>query len=314
MRQYAIRRILFFAPVLLVTSAITFFAVNLVPGDPALNFLGPTAENEQLEAFRKANNLDRPVVERYVGWLWGMLQGDPGNSLLGGGNIGTEIKARFPVTFLIMVFSFTFSFIFGITFGVMAAVYQDRAPDYFVRTFSVFGQSVPDFFTLTLLLIIPAILWRYSPPFGYIPFWEDPLRAARQIIPPTLVLSIGNAALLMRLMRSALLEVLRQDYVRTARAKGLTERTVMLRHALKNATIPALTVAGAAIANLLGGTIILENITALPGLGQYTFRAVIQQDMNVIMTMTMYAAFLVITANLVVDLLYAFVDPRIRYR
>jgi peptide/nickel transport system permease protein len=314
MRQYAVRRILFFAPVLIITSAITFFAVTWIPGDPALNFLGPQAELEQLEAFRKANNLDRPLLERYGTWLWGMMRGDPGQSLLGGGNIGSEIKARFPVTFMIMVFSFTFSFFFGITFGIMAAVYQDRTPDYFVRTFSVFGQSVPDFFTLTLLMLIPAILFRYSPPFGYTPFWEDPWRAARQIIPPTLILSIGNAALLMRLMRSALLEVLRQDYVRTARAKGLAERTVMLRHALKNATIPALTVAGAAIANLLGGTIILENITALPGLGQYTYRAVLQQDVNVIMTMTMYAAFLVITANLIVDLLYAFVDPRIRYR
>jgi peptide/nickel transport system permease protein len=314
MRQYAARRILFFFPVLLITSAVTFFAVNLIPGDPSLTFLGLEAERQQIEAFREANNLNTPVTERYVDWLWGMLRGDPGRSLLGGSNIKSEIQARFPVTFMIMVFSFTFSMIFGLTFGIIAALYQDRGPDYFVRTFSVFGQSVPDFFTLTLLLLVPALLFRYSPPFGYVPFWEDPLRAARQIIPPTLILSIGNAALLMRLMRSALLEVLRQDYVRTARAKGLEERVVMIRHALKNATIPALTVAGALIANLLGGTIILENITSLPGLGQYTFRAVQQSDYNVVMAMTMYAAFLVITANLVVDLLYAFVDPRIRYR
>jgi peptide/nickel transport system permease protein len=314
MRQYAARRILFFFPVLLITSAVTFFAVNLIPGDPSLTFLGLEAERQQIEAFREANNLNTPVTERYVDWLWGMLRGDPGRSLLGGANIKSEIQARFPVTFMIMVFSFTFSMIFGLTFGIIAALYQDRGPDYFVRTFSVFGQSVPDFFTLTLLLLVPALLFRYSPPFGYVPFWEDPLRAARQIIPPTLILSIGNAALLMRLMRSALLEVLRQDYVRTARAKGLEERVVMIRHALKNATIPALTVAGALIANLLGGTIILENITSLPGLGQYTFRAVQQSDYNVVMAMTMYAAFLVITANLVVDLLYAFVDPRIRYR
>jgi peptide/nickel transport system permease protein len=203
---------------------------------------------------------------------------------------------------------------FGVLFGILAAVFQDRRIDYLVRTFSVFGLSVPEFFTLTLLMLVPAILWRYAPPFGYFPVWEDPWRAIRQVVPPTLVLSIGSGAQLMRMTRSALLEVLRQDYIRTARAKGLPERTVLMRHAIKNATIPVMTIGGLLMAGLLGGSVILERVTALPGLGSYTFRAVIDRDFNVIMTMVMYAAMLVMTANLVIDLLYAYVDPRIRYQ
>jgi peptide/nickel transport system permease protein len=310
------RRMLFFLPVILITSAVTFFAVNIVPGDPAVNFLGIEAKRDEIAAFRKSTGLDRPIGERYVKWLWGMVRGDPGKSLRGGASIKTEIGTRFPVTAIIMFFSFAFTMFFGILFGIIAAVFQDRGPDYFVRTFSIFGQSIPDFFALTLLILLPAIWWRYAPPFGWEPPWEggSVLRAARQFIPPTLVLSIGNASLLMRLMRSALLEVLRQDYIRTARSKGLHERVVLLRHAIKNATIPVLTVAGALLAGLLGGSVILENITSLPGLGQYTLQGVIQQDYNIIMAMTMYAALLVVTANLVVDLLYAFADPRIRYR
>jgi peptide/nickel transport system permease protein len=164
------------------------------------------------------------------------------------------------------------------------------------------------------LILIPAILWRYSPPFGYVPFWDDPWRAARQLIPPTLLLSVGQSAFLMRLTRSALLEVLRQDYVRTAYAKGLAGRIVFLRHALRNALIPILTVAGTLISALLGGSVILENVTSLPGLGQYTFTAVTHRDYNVVMAMSLYAAVVVMIMYLAVDLLYAFVDPRIKYR
>lgn len=313
MRQYALRRLLFFVPVLLATSALTFFAVNMVPGDPALIVFGQDATQEQIDNFHAVNGLDQPLLERYKDWLWGLLRGDPGRSFAGGMSIQSELKARFPVTLSVLVFSFAFTMFFGVTFGIVAAVFQDRSPDYAVRVFSIFGQSVPEFFTLTLLMLVPATLWRYSPPFGWVPWWEDPLRVARQVIPPTLILSIGSAAFLMRIMRSSLLEVLRQDYVRTARAKGLTERVVLLRHALKNALIPVLTIAGFLLSGLLGGSIILESITSLPGLGQYALNAIFQRDFNVIMTMVMYAAMLVMTMNLIVDLLYAYVDPRIRY-
>ncbi|HXH22567.1 MAG TPA: ABC transporter permease [Dehalococcoidia bacterium] len=336
MRQYAARRILFFIPVVLIVSIITFFGLNLIPGDPALTFLGGTIELHDLEAYHKAHGLEhqaclnkhddgalgkigaldncgRILVEKYFTWLGGMLHGDPGDSLLGG-DIKSELKARFPVTLQILIFSFTFTMFFGLLFGALSAIFQDTPLDYAVRIFSIFGLSIPSFFSLTLLLLIPAILWSYSPPLRYVSLWENPGEFLQKVLPPTLILGIEGSAGLMRLVRSALLEVLRQDYIRTARAKGLQERLVFLRHAFKNAMIPVLTIAGTLIAGLLGGSVILEQIMAFQGLGQYTFRAVTQQDYNVVMTMVTYLATVVVTMNLVVDLLYAYVDPRIRYR
>ncbi len=306
MRNYAIRRLIFIMPVLLAVSLLTFFAARLIPGESALTYLGQTARVEEIEAWNQRHGLDRPLLTQYLDWLGGVVRGDPGESLAGGQNIGIELRARLPVTLMILVF--------GVTFGVLAAVFQDSPLDHIVRLFAVIGQSVPPFYKLTLLMILPAIWWRYAPPFGYVPFWEDPWRALRQIIPPTLVLAIGGSATLMRLTRSALLEVLRADYVRTARAKGLRERVVITRHAIRNALIPVLTVAGGLIAALLGGSVVLENITSLPGLGQYTFNATVNRDYNVVMTMVMYAAITITTAHLAVDLLYAVLDPRIRYR
>jgi peptide/nickel transport system permease protein len=336
MRQYAMRRMLFFIPVLFSVSVLTFFGLNIIPGDPALTFLGLQAEIREIEAFHESHGLEHQaclnehqdgplgkvgaigscgdlLVEKYGEWLWGMLRGDPGESLLGG-DIKSELKARFPITLQILIFSFTFTMFFGLLFGALSAIFQDSPIDYFVRVFSIFGLSIPGFFSLTLLLLIPAILWQYAPPLRYYHIWEDPGQFLQKVLPPTLILSIEGSAGLMRLVRSALLEVLRQDYIRTARAKGLQERLVFLRHAFKNAMIPVLTIAGTLVAGLLGGSVILEQIMAFQGLGQYTFRAVSQQDYNVVMTMVTYAALVIVTMNLVIDLLYAFVDPRIRYR
>ncbi len=313
MRQYALRRMIFVVPVVLIVTFITFFGLNLIPGDPAVSFLGIDASPDQIQAFHQQHGLDKPLVTRYFDWLKGMLHGDPGDSLLGG-NIKTELGARFPVTFQVLLFSFLFTMLFGVIFGTLSAVFQDSALDYSVRVFSIFGLSIPSFFSLTLLLLIPAMLWRYAPPLGYKPLWSDPWHFARQVIPPTLILAVEGSAVLMRLVRSAMLEVLRQDYIRTARSKGLQETAVLLRHATKNAMIPVLTIAGTLIGALLGGSVILENIMGLPGLGQYTFRAVTQSDYNVVMTMVTYSAIVVVLANLTVDLLYGVFDPRIRYR
>lgn len=313
MLAYTLRRLLFLLPVLIAASMLTFFALRVVPGEPALTFLGIEARPEDIQRWNEERGLDQPIWRQYVTWLGGMLTGNPGESLAGGQNISRELKARLPVTGLILLFSFTFTMLFGLTFGIIAAVYQDSPIDYFVRLLSVFGQSIPAFFLLTLLLLVPAILWRYSPPFGYVPFWEDPWRAARQVIPPTLLLAVGGGSTLMRITRGSLLEVLRADYVRTARAKGLASRAVLFRHALKNSMIPVLTIAGSLVAVLLGGSVILENITSLPGMGQYLFSATVQRDYNVVMVGVMYSAIVVVLSHLIVDLLYAALDPRIKY-
>ena len=325
-------------PTGILVSLLTFFGLNLIPGDIALinaNIGGgqlvqgqlvdqPGAgesaggEINSLDAFVEAFNvkfgLDQPVGIRYLKWVRGMLTGDPGKSMATEKPIWRDVKVRAPVTLHILFFSLIFSMFFGVTAGLLAAVFQDSWLDYFVRVFAVFADSFPSFFLLTLLILLPAIWWQYAAPVGYDgPIWEDPWRGVKQYIPPAFLLSLG-ASFTVRITRSSLLEVLRSDFVRTARSKGLNERTVILRHAMRNSMIPVVTIFGGTFGFLLGGNIILEQVMALPGLGQYTFNAVISRDINVVQAMTMYAAFTVMTVNLLVDLSYAFLDPRIRYQ
>jgi len=310
-RAYIIRRLLFFIPVLLAASIITFLALRLVPGDPAVTFLGQQARPEEIERWHEDHGTNKPLIEQYLRWLGGMLRGDPGETLAGGQSIGSEIKARFPVTGMILVFSFTVTMFFGVAFGIIAAVFQDSPLDYIVRVLSVFGQSVPSFFLLTLLILIPAMLWRYSPPFGYVPFWEDPWRALRQVVPPTFVLAIGSAATLMRLTRSSLLEVLRADYVRTARAKGLRERPVIIRHCVRNALLPVVTIAGIVLADIATGSFFVETIYQVPGVGRYFVQSITGRDYPVILGTVLLLGTVVSVMNLIVDLLYPLLDPRI---
>lgn len=314
MLRYTLRRLVWMLPPMFIVSVATFFGLNALPGDIATLTLGENATPEAVEEFREKNGLDRPIVVRYVDWLGGMIRGDPGDSLKGGRPMSEDIKVRLPVTLHILFFSLFFTAFFGVLFGVAAALFQDTAIDYVIRTFAVFSDSFPNFFLLTLLLLIPAILWQYSPPIGYEgPIWEDPWRTVRQFVPPTLLLGLG-AAFLTRITRSSMLEVLRADFVRTARTKGLSERVVIGRHVLRNALLPIVTVLGGVFANLLGGTIILERVMTLPGLGNYTFQAVQDRDFNIVQAMTLYSALTVMLVNLLVDLSYARIDPRIRYR
>jgi peptide/nickel transport system permease protein len=323
-------------PTAFVVSVVTFFGLNMIPGDIALVYLdidastafgeaaGAGADSVEgegdgslqayIEAFKEKFDLNRPIHERYLSWLGGMLTGNPGKSMLTERPIGPELMRRLPVTLHIMFFALTFGAFFGISFGVLAAVLQDTALDYFVRIFAVFADSFPNFFLLTLLLLLPAMWFGYAPPTGYEgPIWEHPIRGIRQYIPPALILSLGSIYTV-RITRSAMLEVLRSDFIRTARAKGLQERTVVIRHAVRNSLIPVVTIFGAAFASLLGGSVILENVMSLNGLGAYAFRAVQIRDFNVVQATVMYAAFSVMLVNLLVDLSYAYLDPRIRYR
>lgn len=323
MLRYASRRLMAMFPTLLVVSAITFFGLNVLPGDIALLYLDrgdPGAGSnlqetqEYITAFNEKFGLDEPVLKRYVSWLGGMATGDPGLSMRTERPIWPELEYRLPVTLHIVAFSFIFSVVFGVVSGVLSAALQDTVWDYGVRVFAVFADSFPNFFLLTLLLLVPAILWGYAPPTGYAgPIWQEPWIAIRQFVPPALLLSLGSA-FLVRITRSSMLEVLRGDYIRTARAKGLNERTVILRHALKNSMIPVITICGSIFASLLGGSIILENVMGLPGVGTYAFQAVQVRDFNVVQATTMYSAVVVMVVYLVVDLSYAWFDPRIRYQ
>ncbi len=315
MRAYVIRRLLWAIPTIWLVTVLVFLALRVLPGDIAALYVSDDAPPEALQQFKQRNGLDKPLLEQYWSWVSHAIRGDFGTSMRGGFSITSEIRGRFPVTLEILVLSLGFTTVFGVGFGLVAAIWQDRWPDYIVRVSSIVNQSIPDFFLLTLLILLPALWWSYGPPVGYTgPPWEDPIRNARQFLPPVIILAIGNSAFLMRVTRSSLLEVLRTDYIRTARAKGVKEQSVIFRHAIRNSLIPVITLIGTSFGVLLGGSVILENVMTLPGLGQYTFNAVNQRDLTIVQAMTLYAAVIVVIVHLIVDLLYAAVDPRIRYR
>jgi peptide/nickel transport system permease protein len=295
-------------------SMVVFALLRIGPGDPALTELGITATPERVAAAREELGLNDSYPVQYLNWLEGLLTLDFGRSMLTRTNITEEFKERLPVSFQLMVMTLFWTVLIGIPFGVISAMRQNSAADYGVRLFAILALSIPSFWLATLILLIPAQRWGYAPPLGeQVSLVDSPWDNFRQFGPPSIVLALGPIASVMRLTRSSLLEVLRADYVRTARAKGLSERTMVIRHALKNSLIPVLTVLGLLMGGLLGGSVIVESIFNLRGLGQYIFAAILQKDYVVAQTLVMYTAAVAVLLNLAVDLLYSMLDPRIRY-
>lgn len=312
MTAYLSKRLLGFAINLFLVSIFVFTLLRLVPGDAAANILGQDASPENLERFREAHGLHGSLVEQYARWAGGIVRGDFGTSLWSHTSVTATFFSRLPVTLEIVVLSFTFTLLLGITAGTLSALRQNSLTDISVRVFAIFGLAVPNFLILTLLLVMPAWYFGYAPPFGATNPFADPLNNLRLFVPPTLLLAIGSSAVLMRFTRSGFLEVLRQDYIRTARAKGLKERVITVRHAFRNALPPVLTLAGLQLGGLLGGSIILERVMGLPGLGVWTLDAIQNKDTPVVMLVSMYSAIVLMSINLVIDLMYALIDPRIR--
>ena len=315
MQTYIIRRLLIGVVILFVLSVAVFILLRIVPGsDPAELRCGLNCTPEGIEAAREELGLNDPYPVQYWDWLGGVLTGDLGTSIVNFRPVGESIRLRLPVTLELMVLTLILTIIVGIPFGVASAVWKNTPVDYFVRVTAIFGLAIPSFWLATLVLIFPDELFGYVPPISdYVKFQEDPIGNLKQFLPPAAVLAVTSAAGVMRLTRSSLLEVLRQDYMRTARAKGLAERAMVVRHGLKNSLIPVVTVLGLQMAGLLGGAIIVEQIFTLPGLGEYTLRALVLKDFPVVQTMALYAGVTVVVLNLVVDISYAWLDPRIRY-
>lgn len=314
MTQYIIRRLALAALILWFISVAVFLLLRVGPGDPALLQQGINATPETVAAVHKELHLDDPYYVQYLRWMKGFVTLDLGRSVLNQTDVTSEFKGRFPVTFELMVFTLFWTVALGIPFGVISAVTRNRPPDYLVRIFAVFGLSVPAFWVATLVLMIPAQQWGYAPPLNKTTsLFSEPWLNFKQFGPPSFVLALGSMAGIMRLVRSELLEVLRADYVRTARAKGLTQRLVVLRHALRNSLIPVVTVLGLLTSGLLGGSVIIESIFNLRGLGQYIFMSILQKDYAVVQSLVMFTATVAVLMNLAVDLIYGFLDPRIRY-
>ncbi|MDA1220053.1 MAG: ABC transporter permease [Chloroflexi bacterium] len=319
MRQYVVRRFALFIPTLLLTTLIVFVLFFLVPGDAALFILtgedgsGKVTEQDIIN-LRHELGLDRPIHIQYGSWLWGIVQGDLGESIWYKTPVIAELKDKFAVTLQLAVMGIVLAFIFSVPLGIISAVKQDTMPDYISRIISLIGIALPTFWLAILMIYGLAYFFNWLPPLGYATLWEDPLLNLTQLIFPALAIAFHDMAFTARVTRSSMLEVLREDYVRTARSKGLGELSVIGRHALKNAILPIVTVSGYQFARLLGGVIIVETIFVVPGLGRFLIESIIHRDFVVIQAVILLTAAVVLSVNLIIDLLYGVLDPRIRYQ
>ncbi|HVL24678.1 MAG TPA: ABC transporter permease [Thermomicrobiales bacterium] len=316
MLKFIIRRVLLMIPILLGVSLVTFIIVRSIPGDPVRVLLGADARStpEQIANIRAAYGLDQPLPVQYLKWLQHVVTGDLGKSLRTGRPLTTELQLRLPVTAQLAAFAAIIGLIPAMLFGVLAALKRNSRLDYMTTLTALLGISVPNFFLATLLVLLFSYKLRWLPNVGYKPFLEDPLGNLQLMILPAISLGLPFMAIIMRFTRSAVLEVLGQEYVRVARAKGLPQARVILRHVLPNAGIPVLTVAGIQVAALLGGTVIVEQIFALPGVGRYIYEAIANRDYPVVQSVTLVMATIFVLVSLVVDILYAVLDPRLRNR
>ena len=313
MRKYVLRRLLVAIPSLLIASFVVFCLPRLIPGDVVQLMLDERAYGKDLDDLRAKLGLDRPIYVQYFEWLGRVLTGDLGESLWTKRPVLEELTRRVPITLELGFLALVFAIAIALPIGVLAATRQDSLADYVFRSLAIVGLSVPGFWKATLVVLLPAIWWGWSPPVHYTEFRKDPWQHALQLALPAAILAIASSAGIMRLTRTQLLEVLRQDYVRTAWSKGLAERIVVLKHSLKNAIIPVVTVLGLQISGILGGTVIFESIFGLPGMGRFLFDAVVQRDYPVIQGVNLLIVTVVVLTNLIVDVCYVLLDPRIRY-
>jgi len=316
MYKYVLRRLLLAIPVLLLSSVIVFGLMRVMPGDALIALMGESGNigERELAHIRQQLRLDLPYHEQYGIWLWQMVSLSPGDSIFTGEPIGVSLKKAIPVTLELATLALILGLVIAVPIGVLSATRQDTASDYVGRVVAVSGLSLPDFWLGTLVITFAAIWFHWIPPIGYVSFWDAPLRNLQQFLLPAAVLGFRLSAATMRMTRSTVLEVLREDYVRTAWAKGLAGRMVVYKHALKNALIPVVTIIGGQLGVLLAGTVVVESIFALPGMGRLTVEAILYRDYPVVQTNVMLVAGTLVTMNLLVDLSYAWLDPRIRYR
>ncbi len=314
MHQYLIKRLLLLPPTVFIISVMVFGIVRMFPGD-VLDIL--TAESgvsqQDLNKERDRLGLTKPIHEQYVVWMGSMLRGDFGTSLWSKRPVARDIERRLPVTVELGVLSLFFSIVIGIPLGILSAVRQDSLADYLARSVAFLALSVPGFWLATMLILFLSVGLHWIPPLRYTSLADNPWLNIQQFLAPAFILGIHLAAVLLRMTRTALLEVLRQDYIRTAWSKGLRERVVLVRHAFRNSLIPVVTILGLQVALLIGGSVIMESIFNLPGLGQYIFQVIAVRDYPSVQAVNLLLATVVLVANLLVDVSLAYIDPRIRY-
>ena len=317
MRQYTLKRIGLFIPTILLMTILVFFVMRVVPGDPAIALLegdgGGSYTQQDLENLRAELGTDRNIAAQYVSWLGGIIKGDFGDSYCFKASVMTELGNRMPRTLELAVLAITLSVFFSVPLGIVSAIKPDSWLDLGARTFTIIGIAIPNFLMAILMILLLLAVFNWLPPLGYVELWENPLRNLQQMIFPAIALAIYDMAFIGRVTRSSMMEVLREDYMRTARAKGLAERVVLVRHGLKNAFLPILTISGWQFARLFEGAVIIETIFLIPGVGRILIEAIFHRDFPMIQAVIVVIGTGVLLINLVVDLLYGWLDPRIRY-
>lgn len=313
MTAYIARRLLLAIPTLMVIMLLVFSILRLLPGDIIKLMIAEQNYAVDEAALRKELGLADPPPQQFVKWIWGVVRGDFGKSLWTKQPIGEELKRRFPVSAEFGLYSVLIGVMIAIPVGIISAIRQDTWLDYLFRSLSIGLISVPGFWLATLLLVFPVIWWGWTPPLTYVGWTENPLEHLYYFFWPALLLGAGLSGTTMRLTRNQMLEVLRQDYIRTAAAKGLSEMRVITRHALRNALIPVITVIGLQIAAVVSGTVIFESIFSIPGVGRFYFQAILFRDYPSVQATALFIAITVLLVNIVIDLIYAVIDPRIRF-
>jgi peptide/nickel transport system permease protein len=316
MQAYIVRRLAALVPTLIFTSMIVFASIRLIPGDVidlmlAQNDIATGQDREKIEA---ALGLDQPVYVQYFVWIGSVLRGDLGRSLWQNVPVTEQLAATLPITFELGLLALIVALSVALPIGIYSAMRQDTAGDYAARSFSLLMLAVPAFWLGTLVMVFPSVWWRWSPDLIYTPFFEDPWKNLSHMLVPAIILGLGMSAVTMRMTRTMMLEVMRQDYIRTARAKGLSERLVIVRHAVRNGLIPVVTLIGLQAPLLIGGAVILEQIFVVPGMGVLLLEAVFQRDYPVVSGVFLVVGVGILLINLLVDLSYGFLDPKVRHR
>ena len=319
MTVYALKRLFLFIPTLIIVSFVIFGVMRIIPGDPALLVLvGDEGEGsytqEEYDAVKRKLGLDKPLVEQYVRWIWRVLKLDFGASFFYHNvTVADELKSRTPITGQLAIMAVLLSFIIAVPLGGLSAVKQDTWFDYVAKVVTISGVALPTFWVGILMVFFLARVFDYLPPLGYVDLWENPWTNLQQMIFPSLALAFNNMAFTARVTRSSMLEVLREDYIRTARAKGLVEMVVVFRHALKNAFLPVITVSAWQFSRLIGGAVLIEVIFQVPGVGRLLIESVLRRDLEFVQSIILVTAGAVLVVNLTVDLFYGWLNPRVRY-
>jgi peptide/nickel transport system permease protein len=314
MREYLLKRMLLMVPTLVLVTVMVFLMMRMIPGDVVIQMLEGYAYADSVETLRRQLGLDRPAYVQYFEWMRGLLQADLGHSLWTKESILMEFLRRFPVTLELALLTVVISVVFGVGVGVLSAIRQETWIDYIGRVMAILALAMPYFWLAILVVVLPSIYFRWTPLWTYVPFTVDPLENLKVMLFPAVVFGLSRAGPIMRIMRSSMLEVQRQDYIRTAWAKGLPESGVVFKHAIKNALIPVVSILGLQIHFYLGGSVIIESIFRLPGIGHFFFEALIRRDYPVVQSINLIVASFTLVLNLLVDFSYAYLDPRIRYR